>query len=109
MSEFEDCEYLQALAQEFILTAMIWGAAVAFIIDKKATSAMLALFTGSILSLFGVIHSATPEGKLYLPWLLDDPKNLQIPYKFAVSYAMLGIFVLLLMKFSMKPKDGDAH
>jgi AGZA family xanthine/uracil permease-like MFS transporter len=65
----------------------------------------------AILTFFGVIHSATVDGAMYLPWLLEDiPKK--IPYQFSLAYIVLAVMLLLLAltKESRKPMqelNGD--
>lgn len=98
--------YLEALSQGYIVTAMIWGSVVAFLIDHKTRNAVITLFVGSVFSLFGIIHSATSSGKLYLPWELNNVH--QIPYKFAIAYAMLAGFIALLSIFS-KPQSPEEY
>ena len=61
---------LGALGQGFILTAMIWGAMVAFTIDARIGRAALTMAIAVVFSLFGLIHSVYPTGDIYLPWHL---------------------------------------
>jgi len=63
---------LQMLAGGFILTSMLWAAILAYIIDRRLyTAAMFALVCG-LFSLFGVIHSPFPSGKLVVGWDVPD-------------------------------------
>ena len=57
---------------------------------------------------FGVIHSASPDGNMYLPWTLADGLQRAIPYQFALAYAVLAAIVLLLSlsKESKEPSAG---
>ncbi|RME89695.1 MAG: hypothetical protein D6767_08060 [Candidatus Hydrogenedentota bacterium] len=87
----ETYPYLQALSQGFIITGMIWGAATVFIIQQKYKNVLYTLLFGAVLSFFGMIHSATSSGEIYLPWVLNDPNY--IPYKFASAYALTGILL----------------
>ena len=61
------CAVMILLAHGFILTAMLWGGAVAFLIDRRVKAAATALLACSILSFFGFIHSVTPTGGIYSP------------------------------------------
>ena len=61
------CAVMILLAHGFILTAMLWGGAVAFLIDRRVKAAATALLACSVLSFFGFIHSVTPTGGIYLP------------------------------------------
>jgi AGZA family xanthine/uracil permease-like MFS transporter len=83
------------LAHGFILTAMLWGAFLAFLIDHRfgATATTLALC--SALSLFGVIHSVLPTGGIYLPWSAALRGSVA-PYHWAASYALVALMIVAL-------------
>jgi adenine/guanine/hypoxanthine permease len=83
------------LAHGFILTAMLWGAALAFLIDRRITRAAVVLGVCGGLALFGLIHSVLPTGGIYLPW---QPALLgsHTPYHWAAAYVVLALTVLLL-------------
>jgi len=82
-----------ALGNGFILTAMLWGAFVVHIIDRKLKKASFFLVVCGILTFFGIIHSAIPDGSMYMPWGL--PANLrQIPYQFTTGYLLLALMML---------------
>lgn len=80
------------LAHGFILSAMLWGAALAFAIDGRMRAAAGALMACAVLALFGFIHSVLPSGSIYLPWRTGS----MLPYQWAGGYAVLavGVFVL---------------
>jgi AGZA family xanthine/uracil permease-like MFS transporter len=93
------------LANGFILTAMLWGAFLAFLIDHRftASSATLAICSG--LSFFGVIHSVLPTGGIYLPWsaaLLGS----RAPYHWAAAYALVAIMIVALGATSRRSTDA---
>lgn len=94
-----------ALGNGFILTAMLWGAFLAQLIDKKIKSASLYLLILSVFSFFGIIHSAVPDGDMYFPWRLGFPAN-QIPYQFSAAYVVLAALIMILAM--LKPKDTAA-
>ena len=83
------------LAHGFILTAMLWGAALAFLIDRRIGRAAAVLGIAGVLALFGLIHSVLPTGGIYLPW---EPALLgsRTPYEWAAAYALLAAMVLAL-------------
>ncbi|MDE2314385.1 MAG: hypothetical protein KGL04_09460, partial [Elusimicrobia bacterium] len=95
-----------ALGNGFILTAMLWGACVAHLIDKELRRSGLYLLILAGLSFFGIIHSSMPNGDMYLPWHLAGLAR-QVPYQFAAAYAILG---LALYAASMTPggREGAA-
>lgn len=82
-----------ALGNGFIVTAMLWGGFLALLIDRRLRSASLYLFILATLTFFGVIHSASADGLMYLPWTLGGIAR-QVPYQFALAYAVLGLMLL---------------
>jgi AGZA family xanthine/uracil permease-like MFS transporter len=83
------------LAHGFILTAMLWGAALAFLIEHRIGATVVVLGAAAALSLFGFIHSVLPSGGVYLPWsaaLLGS----RVPYQWAAGYAAFALMLLTL-------------
>jgi len=93
-----------ALGNGFILTAMLWGAFLAEMVDRRLRRSALYLGVLALFSFFGVIHSASPDGNMYLPWSLAGPLARAIPYQFATAYAVLAV-LLLLLSFSRESKE----
>jgi AGZA family xanthine/uracil permease-like MFS transporter len=90
----ETGETLRALAllgNGFVITAVLWGAATADLIDRRFRRSAVAFFAAALLCLFGVIHSAAPNGTLYLPWRSGST----VPFHFAAAYVLLGLITLL--------------
>ncbi len=91
---FPELLALLALGNGFIITAMLWGAFVAETIDRRLKIAALYLFILAGFSLFGIVHSPTPDGVMFLPWQLSA-----MPQAFAVeisaAYAVLGALLLV--------------
>jgi adenine/guanine/hypoxanthine permease len=84
-----------AVGNGFIITAMLWGAFLAELIDRRLKTSALYLGILSVLSFFGIIHSASPDGVMYFPWMLDGLAR-QIPFQFALAYLVLGGLFLVL-------------
>lgn len=84
-----------ALGNGFILTAMLWGAFLAELIDRRLRRTALYLFLLAGLTFFGIIHSALPDGSMYLPWRLEAWAR-AVPYQFTLGYVALGLMVLAL-------------
>jgi adenine/guanine/hypoxanthine permease len=84
-----------ALGNGFIVTAMLWGAFLAEMIDGRLKRSGLYLLILGVLSFFGIIHSALPDGQMYLPWALDPPFQ-KIPYQFASAYVLLAVVLIAL-------------
>ncbi|HEX6558907.1 MAG TPA: hypothetical protein VF021_05575 [Longimicrobiales bacterium] len=86
------CGVMLVLAHGFILTGMLWGGAVAFIIDRRIRAAAATLGVCAVFSLFGIIHSVMPAGGVYLPWEIPSP----LPYHWAAAYALFAVMVVVL-------------
>jgi len=74
---------------------MLWGAFLAKLIDRHLKAATLYLLILAGFTFFGIVHSASPDGNMYLPWTLPYPAN-QIPYQFTVAYAALAVLIFAL-------------
>jgi AGZA family xanthine/uracil permease-like MFS transporter len=83
------------LGHGFILTAMLWGAALAFLIDHRTGAAALVLGIAAVLTLFGLIHSVLPTGGVYLPWS-PALQGSHVPYQWAAGYLSFALLLLLL-------------
>ena len=59
---------LLVLGNGFILTAVLWGAALAWIIDRRLPLSAGTFALASVAAFFGVIHSPLPSGALFWPW-----------------------------------------
>jgi AGZA family xanthine/uracil permease-like MFS transporter len=98
-----------ALGNGFILTAMLWGGFLAELIDRRLGRSVVYLLIMAALTFVGVIHSALPDGVMYLPWALPTGAR-AIPYQFAVAYAVLaGTLLLLSFTKGSKEKREDRH
>ena len=99
-----------ALGNGFIVTAMLWGGFLAELIDRKLRSSATYLVILAVLAFFGVIHSSSPDGAMYLPWTLEGLAR-QIPYQFCGAYLALAVMILVLSltKESKLPAEGPLH
>jgi AGZA family xanthine/uracil permease-like MFS transporter len=93
-----------AVGNGFILTAMLWGGFLAELIDRKLARSALYLGILALFSFFGVIHSASVDGNIYLPWTLADGLQRAVPYQFALAYAVFAV-MLLLLSLSRESKE----
>jgi AGZA family xanthine/uracil permease-like MFS transporter len=87
-----DYSIMRALGNGFILTAMLWGAFGAKLVDHKLPAAASYLGVCAAFSLFGVIHSVDREGSLYLPWTIGGSLHWHI----AFGYAAFAVLLLAL-------------
>jgi AGZA family xanthine/uracil permease-like MFS transporter len=81
---------LRAVGHGFVLTAMLWGGLLADLIDEKLKSASLYAAVCAGFALFGIIHSVTPSGDIYLPWRL----NHDLVWQIALGYGLLSVGIL---------------
>jgi AGZA family xanthine/uracil permease-like MFS transporter len=95
---------INVLGNGFIITSMIWASFVVAMIDAKPGRAAWIVLLGGALTLFGVIHSVTPAGNLYLPWQLDVASR-SIVLQFSAAYAVLA---LVLGVFSLQRGSAPA-
>jgi AGZA family xanthine/uracil permease-like MFS transporter len=84
-----------ALGNGFIITSMIWAGFVVEMVDRRLRVAAGYLLAGAALTLFGIIHSAKPDGSMYLPWSLDGMARV-VALQFAGAYVALAVVLLLL-------------
>ena len=88
------CAVMILLAHGFILTAMLWGGAVAFLIDRRITAAATTLAACAVLSFFGFIHSVTAAGGIYLPWSTGST----LPYHWTAAYLGFAVMIVMLSR-----------
>ncbi len=96
-----------ALGNGFILTAMLWGGFLAELIDRRLRISALYLLILAALTFFGVIHSASPNGVMYLPWSLPA-KMRMVPYQFTLAYLALAV-LLLLLALTKESREPTRH
>jgi AGZA family xanthine/uracil permease-like MFS transporter len=84
---------LTMLSNGFILTGLLWGSMLAYLIDNKARMAALYCAVCTVLTLFGIIHSVMPSGELYLPWRVATT---HAHYMLTAAYLALSGILLLL-------------
>ena len=83
------------LGNGFIVTAMLWAAFLAELINKRLRRSAVYLAILALFSFFGIIHSAMPDGSMYLPWYLTGIFQ-KIPYQFTAAYLALALFFLIM-------------
>jgi len=93
------CGVMIMLANGFILTALLWGSAAAFLIDRRVVPATVILAVCGLLSLFGFIHSVLPSGGIYLPWNVATT----LPYHWTIGYIGLAVLLLAISTTSREP------
>jgi AGZA family xanthine/uracil permease-like MFS transporter len=83
---------LLVLGNGFILTALLWGAALVAIIEERLRVAGAVLAIAAAATLFGLIHSPLPDGAVFWPWAVAS----SAPHTLAAAYGVAGSLLLLL-------------
>src|SRR5262249_1069424 len=73
-----------ALGNGFILTAMLWAAFLAELIDRHYRRSAMYLGVLAVFSYFGVVHSSSTSGNVYLPWRLGAGLEHAVANQFAL-------------------------
>jgi AGZA family xanthine/uracil permease-like MFS transporter len=85
-------ETLRVLGNGFVLTALLWGAGVAMIVDRRLQRAAAVFTLAGLASLAGVIHSPLESGGLFWPWSAAS----RWPGLVAGGYGLVAAMLLLL-------------
>jgi AGZA family xanthine/uracil permease-like MFS transporter len=80
---------LLVMGNGFVLTALVWGSALAAIIDRRLGAAAAVLAAGGVAALFGLIHSPLATGAVFWPWSVANATPLVIAGGYGVSAALL--------------------
>lgn len=83
---------LLVLGNGFILSALLWGAAMVAIIERRLRVAGAVLALAAAATLFGVIHSPLPDGAVFWPWAVASVT----PHTLAAAYGVAAALLLLL-------------
>ena len=78
------------LSNGFVVSSLLWGGALAEIIDRRLIRAALFFAAAGALALFGVIHSPFEDGRLFFPWGMKTTEPLQV----AAAYGLMAVFLL---------------
>jgi AGZA family xanthine/uracil permease-like MFS transporter len=84
---------LLVLGNGFILTAVLWGSAVVFIIERRASALATVFAICSLATLVGLVHSPLPSGAVFWPWTAGAPLPVAAPL--AGAYGVLSALALL--------------
>lgn len=84
-------ETFSMVANGFILTGMLWGAALAFLADGRVAAAVGALLVAAGLSSCGLIHSVDPGGAVYWPWAAPST----LPAEWAAGYGIVAALIVV--------------
>ena len=110
---------LRCLANGFIVTSLLWAAALAMILDGRLRAAAVYFAIAGVCALVGVIHSPLESEQIGLPHhVLQDLDRLtpqfsgaaryQTPYHWAGAYALLAL-MLLGLSFAPAPDSSESE
>jgi AGZA family xanthine/uracil permease-like MFS transporter len=108
----EMIQTLRCLAGGFIMTSLLWGAALAMMLDGKLRLAAAFFGVAAVCTFFGVIHSPLQSEQIGLPWDIfaalppefQKAVQYQTPYHWTAAY---GLVVLLLVAASFVPEREE--
>lgn len=89
------------LANGFIVTSLLWGAAFAYLIDHRLKRAAISVLACAAATLVGIIHSPLESGAMFLPW--SPPERLV--WHLAAGYGAM-VLVFLGLGFFNGPVSG---
>ena len=99
---------LGVMARGYILTSLIWGALLVWVVDRKLVRAAGAAFAAALFTEFGIIHSVLPSAGMYLPWAIPEMGGFEVlPHRLATGYLIAGIMLLLFSR--VKSNDDKAN
>jgi adenine/guanine/hypoxanthine permease len=84
---------LLVLGNGFILTAVLWGSALVFVIDRRPAATAVVFALTSLATLCGLVHSPLPSGAVFWPWTAGAPMPVTAPL--AGAYGALAGLALL--------------
>lgn len=84
---------LQMLGNGFILTAVLWGSALVFIVEWRPAALAVVFVLCNLATLVGLIHSPLPTGAMFWPWSADAPLGAAAPL--VGAYGILAALALL--------------
>jgi AGZA family xanthine/uracil permease-like MFS transporter len=104
---------LRCLANGFIITGLLWAAALASLLDGRLVRSALYLLVAAAFSLTGVIHSPLADGPIDLPWRVmaqvpaafTAAAAVQTPYHWAGAYMAAAGLLLALRWFHADTAD----
>jgi AGZA family xanthine/uracil permease-like MFS transporter len=102
---------LRCLANGFIVTSLLWAAALAMILDGRLQAAAIYFLIAALFTFFGVIHSPLPSEEIGLPYpvlaklyteapAFASAAQYQTPYHWAGAYGLVALILFVLARAS---------
>jgi AGZA family xanthine/uracil permease-like MFS transporter len=114
---------LRCLANGFIITSLLWAAALAMILDGKLRTAAVYFLVAGVCAFFGIIHSPLGDERIDLPWRvlaelqsppetggpgpLAEAVKYQTPYHWAAAYALMALVLWGLGSRRLAPAGDE--
>jgi AGZA family xanthine/uracil permease-like MFS transporter len=106
---------LRCLANGFLITGLLWAAALAMILDGKLRAAAGYFIVAGLLALVGIIHSPLGDERIDLPRRVlasIEPAFVkaivyQTPYHWAAAYGLIALLLVGLSHASQPKKEGS--
>jgi AGZA family xanthine/uracil permease-like MFS transporter len=110
-----EVQTLRCLANGFIVTGLLWAAALAALLDGRLRLSAVYLLVAGVFAFFGIIHSPLPDERIDLPYRVLEavPKNFQqavefqTPYHWAAAYGLSALLLLGLSFFRTKQASPE--
>jgi AGZA family xanthine/uracil permease-like MFS transporter len=100
----------------FIITSLLWGSALAHMIDGRVRPLVVTLVLAAVFSWFGVIHSPLPSSPIMTPGSVIQQLEAegratssanQTPYHWAAAYLIMAVVLVALSRFGTLPAGGE--
>ncbi len=98
----------------FLVASLLWGAALAKLIDRRLKSAAATLLLAGVFSLFGVIHSPLPSSPILMPGAAvqrlaelgrGHAADGQTPYHWSLAYGAMALTLWAVGAMTRPGKD----
>ncbi len=88
--------FLSVLAGGFIISSLLWSAALAEIIDRQYHRGACYFVIAAALTAVGIVHSPLPGDKMFWPWQLEGAANIRIISELVASYLLMAAILATL-------------
>jgi AGZA family xanthine/uracil permease-like MFS transporter len=110
---------LRCLANGFLISGMLWSAALAMILDGRLRASAGCFLLAGVCAFFGIIHSPLESEQINLPWrVLAQMKEAtpafyqavqyQTPYHWTTVYALVALLLIGLSLWQAKESQERA-